>query len=406
MVEKKTLDFRLSIVAAGGCAIVLSVFAAMFIPVQRGQWDLKVYLQCSHTLASGADPYATQPIVGGDPYQCLYPPLATDLYRPFSAMSRMLGPSAGERAWAALKAFAFVFMLFAWRRWVLKPGADVKRALFIVFAYGNPFLMDFMSGNAGSLEHAILWGALAAFIGGRDVLFVVLIAFAAQLKLLPLAFLVLALSAPRPKWKIFFGGAALSLLLFSLNEVVHPGLLRGFWSQLADPAQPWRYERGPNNCAAFGLFQHVFETWSGIRPQAAAMALWVYVPWAAVIAGFTAWTIRRAIVGGRAEIDKRRQIVFLFITAYALLVPRLKDYSFLLLIPPTLAALESDAPLALRGGILLLALLNSTKALAVKLGLGPWALFAGYFKLYAVVLVWIVLLIKLPKKFAATHGSE
>lgn len=401
MVEKARLDRRLWI----GAAAVLALAAAIFIPVGRTQWDLKVYLECARVLASGTDPYTTQPIVGGDPYQCLYPPLATDLYRPFAALSRAFGGHAGERLWAALKAISLVFILFLWRRWVMKPGPDLWRILFVIVGFGNPFWMDFLSGNAGSFEHAALWGGLTAFICGRDALFAALIAVSAQPKLLPLAFLALAFASPRPKWKIFFGGVALSLALFALNELVHPGLLRGFFEQLTDPKQAWRYERGPNNCAAVGFFQHVLETICGHRPWAATGAMRMYIPWVISIVGATGFSIYRIIKGDGDAVDKRRRILFVFIAAYALLVPRLKDYSFLLLIPPTLAALESDAPLALRVAIVLFAVMNSTKTFALKMGLGPWSLLFGYYKLYAVFLVWIALLLNTPKKSVAPEES-
>ncbi len=125
--------------------------------------------------------------------------------------------------------------------------------------------------------------------------------------------------------------------------------------------------------------------------------------WSAVVVAATAWSLNSLWRGQGTEKDKRRAAVMLYAAAYALLAPRLKDYSFLLLIPPTLTALESDAPLALRAFILIFALLDSTKALAEKAGLGVWALFAGYFKLYAAMLVWYAL--AFPRRRARSGAS-
>lgn len=385
-----SLERRRALALASVLALLV-LAAAFLVDTVKTQWDLKIYMECSRTLASGADPYKTQPVFNGDHFQCLYPPLAIDAYRPFDVMNRELGDGVGERFWACLKVFSLFLILWLWRRWVLAPGNDLRRLLFAAVAYGSPFWSDFRAGNAGSFEHLVLWAALAAFVAERDDLFAVLVAAAAQPKLLPIAFLPLVLVKKKPDARAFVFGGILALALFGLNELVHPGLLKEFFAQLRDPSQPWHYERGPNNCAFVGLVQHALETAWHDRARAMAWAMRVNVVWFAAIGAVTALSLRRIWTGEGTETAKRRAALMLFASAYALVTPRLKDYSFLLLIPPTLFALESDAPAPLRFVILLFALLDSTKALAEKAGMGVWSLFAGYFKLYAVMLVWFVL---------------
>ena len=386
LMDERRRTFRL---AAGLAILVLLV--AFLVDTVKTQWDLKIYMECSRTLASGADPYKTQPVFNGDHFQCLYPPMIMDLYRPFNYFTTEFGDGVGERFWAVLKVLSMVLILWLWRDYILKPGRNLPRLLFAAVAYGSPFWSDFRAGNAGSFEHLILWGALAAFIFERDFLFAALVATAAQPKLLPMAFLPLVLAKKRPNFRAFVFGGVLAVGVFGLNELIHPGLLKEFFLQLRDPAQPWHYERGPNNCAFVGLVQHALETAWHDRARAMAWALRVNAVWSAVIAAATAWSLRRIWRGEGTETVKRRNSVMLYAVAYAMVAPRLKDYSFLLLIPPTLVALESDAPPAMRFAILVCALLDSTKALAEKAGLGVWSLFAGYFKLYAVMLVWWVL---------------
>jgi hypothetical protein len=385
--------------AVAAAAVALAAAAAFLVDTVKTQWDLKVYLECSRTLASGGDPYATEPLFNGDHFQCLYPPLVMDLYRPFNFVSDEMGSNGGERLWAVLKVLSMILILWLWRDFILVPGDNARRLLFAAVAYGSPFWSDFRAGNAGSFEHLILWGAFAAFLAERDLLFAALIAAAAQPKLLPLAFLPLLIAKSRPNDRMFLFGGALAVAAFALNEWIHPGLLKEFFRQLSDPRQPWHYERGPNNCAAVGLVQHAFETAWGNRKLAMHWAIRVSAVWSLVIASATAWSLSLLWLGDGTEKDKRRASVMLYAAAYALIAPRLKDYSFLLLIPPTLVALESDAPAPLRFAILLFALLDSTKALAEKAGFGAWSLLAGYFKLYAAMLVWFVLAFpRRPKK--------
>lgn len=368
--------------------LLLSLAAAAFVRVGRAQWDLRVYLECSRALASGADPYASEPLIDNSRFQCLYPPAVMDLYRPFGAASRALG-GAGERLWAALKVLSLAGMLLLWRRWILRPGPDLPRLLAAAALYGGPFWSDFVSGNAGSFEHLLLWAGLAAFVAGRDLLFAALIAAAAQPKLMPVALLPLALASPRPSLGAAAFGGALAAGLFSVNELAHPGLTRAFFRHLADPLQAWHYERGPNNCSLYALVHHAVETATGVRAIATSWAGRVHAAGALAVSLVTALSLRSLLRGPGEEEDKRRRAMLLYCAAYALVVPRLKDYSFLLLIPPTIAALESEAPLGLKLAIAACALLNSTKGLAEKAGLGSWSLLAGYFKLYAAVLVWV-----------------
>ncbi|MBI3566251.1 MAG: DUF2029 domain-containing protein [Elusimicrobia bacterium] len=376
--------------ALAAVVVLLALAAAAFVRVDRSQWDLRVYLECSRTLAAGADPYATDPVVDASRFQCLYPPLVTDLYRPFGAADA-LGGRAGERLWAALKVLALALLLWMWRRWMLRPGADLTRLLAVVLLYGDPFWSDFVSGNAGSFEHVVLWAGVAAFVAGKDLWFAAAIAVAAQPKLMPVLLLPLALFAPRPAWGAAAAGAALAAGLFGLNELAHPGLTKVFFAHLADPLQAWHYERGPNNCSAYALVHHAVETATGVRWIATLWATRVHLAFAALVAVLSARALLAVRRGPGSDAEKRRAAALLACAGYALVVPRLKDYSFLVLIPPTIAVLESDVPAAMKLSIVVCAALNSAKGLAEKAGLGPWALFAGYFKLYAAVLVWVCL---------------
>jgi hypothetical protein len=373
---------------------VAAAAAAFLVRTDKSQWDLKVYMACARTLAGGGDPYAIQPVVDNSRFQCLYPPLIIDMYRPLAASSSAFGGDAGERFWAAMKLLALFVILWLWREAILPKrgtGIDAWRLLFVVIAYGDPFWSDFRSGNAGSFEHVLLWGALAAFVAGRDFWFATLLAAAVQPKLLPFAFLPLLVAKPRPNARAFLWGGALAAVFFSLNEWAHPGLTREFFRQLVDPLQAWHYERGPNNVSFVGLLQHCFETAWGDRQLAVHWAGRVNAAWTAAVVAATGLSLRRLWRAPGDETSKRRRSVLLYAAAYGLIVPRLKDYSFLLLIPSTLAAIESDAPPAARLLVLAFALLNSTKALAEKAGLGEWSLFAGYFKLYAVMGAWAIL---------------
>ena len=355
--------------------------------------DLKICVSCAQVLTAGGDPYARDVVIEGVTYPCLYPPLAFDLYRPVAVLLD-LNPGLGTRVWNAFQVLIFLSMLWIWKKLFPSPGPgpDAARLLFALFAFGGPLWIALHSGNGASIEQLLIWAAFALYIRGNDLAFVAVVAVAAQIKIQPALFLVLVLLRPKPGWRHFFIGVSAMVLLFGLNRVLHPGLLESFGGRLSDIKEGWRYERGPNNCAVLGFLQHILETAGVERLIAVDWSRRLFIPWAVAILGATGAALRRIWSTQSDETVKKRASVLLLCAAYALLAPRFKDYAYFLLIPSALAALESDIPKGLRAAVIILAALNSTKALAVKLGLGPWALFAGYFKLYAAVLVWLVLI--------------
>lgn len=373
-------------------ALAALALASAFLWRPGRATDLNIAVSCARVLAAGGDPYARDLVIDGVTYPCLYPPLALDLFRPLAALLER-SPGLGARAWNALQVLLFLGMLYIWRRRFLAPGFEAAHLLFALFAFGGPLWVVLRSGNIASVEHILLWTAFALYAAGHDMAFVATIALAAQFKLQPSVFLILVLLRPRPAWGAFAAGAAAMLLLFGLNEVLHPGLLLSFRDRLADPSEGWPFERGPNNCAVLGFIQHALETAWADRSSAVLWSRRLFIPWALFVAAATGAALRRAWAAARDESAARRAAVLLVCAAYALLAPRFKDYAYFLLLPSALAALESGIPNGLRAAIVVLAVLNSTKAAAMSLGMGPWALFAGYFKLYAAVLVWGVLVL-------------
>lgn len=371
-------------------ALAAAALAAAFLYKPGRLTDLHITVSCARVMADGGDPYLRDLVIEGVTYPCLYPPLAFDLFRPLDALLAA-APTFATRAWSAFQVLLFLGMLFIWRKRFLGPGLDAARLAFALAAFGGPLFVVLHSGNAAAtVEALLLWTAFALFAAGHDLAFVAVIALAAQIKLQPAVFLVLVLLRPNPNWRAFAGGAAAAALLFGLNEVVHPGLLASMRDRLTAPSEGWPYERGPNNCSVLGFIQHTLETAWKDRLSANAWSRRLFVPWALFVAAATGAALRRK--------PTRSETILLFCAAYSLFAPRFKDYSYFLLIPSAIVALESGIPNGLRAAIVILALLNSTKAAALGIGMGQWALFAGYFKLYAAVLVWAVLVRRLPAK--------
>lgn len=383
--RKSSLDFWVA--SAILCAILAWTAQVMLTPA-RTQWDLKVYMGCSRILAQGENPYLQEQIINDVSFPCLYPPLVIDAYRPFAALSDAWGRHAGQHLWSLLKILAIAGLLLLWKKYFWDLKFEPYHVLFLVLAYGTPFLTDFRCGNAAVFEQVMLWGAFAALAAGRDMLFGALIAAASLMKLTPLAFLPLLLLRPRPNWKIFAAAGALFAALLGCNEVLHPGLLREYFHQLVGVDQAWHHEAGPNNCSTYGFIKQGLEIWLGDRSRAVALAKTLFLPLAAIILALSLRAGRAILQDKSSPNATRKEMILFYCMVYALLVPRMKDYTFMLLLIPTLFILEAPISAKLRWAILLLAGANSAKGLAKSSGLGEWSFFFAYFKLYAAALCW------------------
>ncbi|HVE14066.1 MAG TPA: glycosyltransferase 87 family protein [Elusimicrobiota bacterium] len=372
--------------AALWLVIVGAAVKAVCVP-SFTQWDFKLYKGCARAMALGADPYdereASKKLGYALEMPCIYPPLALEAYRPFAALSP--GPSdyGAQFLWSALKLAAIALLIALWRRFTPIDGGAATLAFFLL-AYSDPFLIDLRSGNIAVFEQLPLWIGLAALVEGRDLLFGLCVAAAAQVKLQPAVFLLLLLLRPRPAWGAFLASSAAAAGLFGLN-FLRPELARSYLAALARGENSWLNESARINSSAFSFFRAVAGLAAGGEP-----GRWAWLLIGPAIAAVLAETARVCIRpgGGLDQRSRRVETALLFCAATPLLLPRFKDYSYLLLLAPTLYVLRLPLPAGRRAGILACAVLNSTEGLARKLGAGDAAPLFSYFKLAAAGQLW------------------
>ena len=159
----------------------------------------------------------------------------------------------------------------------------------------------------------------------------------AQFKLTPIFFLgVLLVIDDRPLWKPFVGGTALFAALLGANALLVPTQTRAFLTSVSSLG-----ERGWGDPSTLGVMQDLVDQLNGLDfpvPMAVAYALYA----AAVLAVFV-YTVRwwrRSRSEGSAD---RVAIVLVTLAVYALVMPRMKDYSYVALLPVAWYALSRSA---------------------------------------------------------------
>jgi len=286
------------------------------------QWDTVVYWWGGRAFARGLSPYG--PIPGQPEYlHFVYPPLAAAVFAPLS----LLNVSAAKVLWIALKAVAFGITVRLWRRRIAMEQTVVPSLFFFTFAFGSALLVDFTAGNIAVFEQLLLWMAFAALLSGRSWIFALLVVLAAQAKLTPVFFLGLLLVIDeRPRWAPFAAGALLFALGLAANVVLFPDQTREFLGSVSTLG-----ERGWGDPSMLGLMEDLVDQLRGLRlPIPVVTARLLYLAAVTAVLGHTVrwWRARRA----SATCDP---VVMVLVTlaVYALVMPRMKDYSYVALLP-------------------------------------------------------------------------
>ena len=315
---------RWQLALEGWAAIV--VLAALWQIVGKlhvYQWDVMVYWWGGRAFANGVSPYG--PIPRQPEYlHFVYPPLVAAVFAPLS----VLNVSATKVLWLLLKLGAFVATVRIWQR---RIGArqDVVPALFyFTFAFGSAALVDVTAGNIAIFEQLLLWLGFAALLSRRWWTFALLVIVAAQAKLTPVFFLGLLLVIDeRPRWAPFLGGSLLFALAVGANAVLLPDQTREFFASISSLG-----ERGWGNPSTLGAMEDLVDQLRGLRlplPRGDG---------ARALPRRGRDDPRRSPCAGGARGARRPTsdpllLVLVTLAVYALVMPRMKDYSYVALLP-------------------------------------------------------------------------
>jgi hypothetical protein len=286
------------------------------------QWDVMVYWWSGRAFAHGASPYG--PIPQQPEYlHFVYPPLVAALFAPLS----VLNVAAMKVLWLVLKLAAFVATVRLWRKRIGVEQDAVPALFYFTFAFGSAVLVDVTSGNIAIFEQLLLWLGFAALLSRRWWTFATLVVVAAQAKLTPVFFLGLLLVIDeRPRWSPFIGGSLLFVLGLGANALLLPGQTREFLASITALG-----ERGWGDPSTLGVMEDLVDQLRGLRlPLPAVTAHLLYLAAFATVFWLTVrwWRARRA-----AGTSDPLLVVLVTLAVYALVMPRMKDYSYVALLP-------------------------------------------------------------------------
>ena len=328
------------------------------------QGDLRIYRAAAAAWAEGRNPYEPGALVGpaGNRQELpfVYPPVSLPL---LSALL-VFDHRTAHFLFFALKMAATVALIALWRRRFF-PDDDLAGAclyLFCALAYAQTIKMDLRAGNISVFEQLLIWTGVAAFRRGRPWLYAGLVAAAALFKLATAALLLmLLLDRSRRSVAPLLSGLAGLAVVHGTSAALRPDLFAGFLRNAAGLD-----DRGRTNPAALALIRDGVERLPGPAPPHLDWILYGLV--VLLVAVSLLSVVRRSDLPG--DLDG---IFYVFLFGFALAAPRFKDYSYILLIPPSVYVVVT----ALQGFVprLLAALLVCTHFFAYQSWVAALVLF-------------------------------
>ena len=336
------------------CVIVLNIalvlFSLLFQP-GRWQWDFECFYYAAQAWSAGLDPYELDSLAAvADKtilYRFLYPAITLYLFLPFSLLPYM----SAYYAWLAGKILCLVGVVFIWRRSFLHRMDGLLVAVMALAAFNATIKWDLVTGNVSMVEQVLLWAGFGLYVAKRRSLFAACIVVGSLFKLSPIFFLLL-LFFPVHNWKsglrIFVPAVTAFCILAFGPFLFQPQL----WSSFIESITQVR-EIGWHTPCALALFDHFTQ----VNPLFAAsfMTRFPLLPealWLVFVGIVLLLSIRplRETVRCGGELP----VLLAAVILYAVLVPRLKVYSYIPLIVPAILIVRVLPVKALLLAVLLL----------------------------------------------------
>lgn len=355
------------------------------------QWDFHMFYWSAREFAAGRSPYL------GKGLSFYHPPLLLYLYGLFTHLPE----SVACTVWYVLKLAALVALLRIWHRDFVRLRWDVVTITFLALAYNAAIYSDLVAGNVSIFEELLLWLGFSGLLQRRYWLFSLCLIVASQVKLTPLFFVVLLVAAvDKPQWRWLVATLAGFTLVFSLNQVLQPGLFRQFW-QVSSKLD----ERGVDSSSLLALVRDGFDRLNLVDTRVSRLDELLYL---LLVSGVGIATLRLLSQYRKAvpAFDQRLLICFACVV-FALISPRFKVYTYIILLPPTLYLLpridwRRHVPAATMVILMVVLFPHAKSLMPVRVA---FDLFITYMPLFAAMLVWSCYALVLRSSIAAVHPS-
>jgi hypothetical protein len=310
----------------------LFVLARLFAHPDEYQWDFKLDYYAAKVYSAGQSPYdaAVLSRAAGEPLNTYNPPAFTLLFfAPFSLLSY----DAAYCCFLIFKCVLLAALICLWRREFLDGETGIVFYLVCLFGFRSALYLDVRAGNVNLLEQFLLWLAFSCYLRRKLMPFCVLILIGATFKVVTALFLgLLLLSGDEGRYRYLFGSLVALLAVFLASYVADPRLFKCFVDNALAKMQDEGGLHQPSTLAFLKDVSSALSNATGLE-MGRFLPTYLFMGVAAAVAAISwrAYSVLRSHKQGEWE----KTALLAACVVYALVLPRFKDYYYVLLIVPT-----------------------------------------------------------------------
>lgn len=365
--------------------LIAWVWTIAAIAAKETQWDFKVYYYATVAQAHGENPYDLEVLNKFSPdkiiYPFVYPVLTCYFFRPLT----MLPYGVAYQVWLFLKVALAIYLIWLWRKHFLQWGALPLMILIATGTYLGAMYRDFNSGNVTLIEQVLLWTGFYWLLEEKPYRFTLAVVAAALFKVSLAVFLVALLFT---RFRNRATALALGVILVAgYVAVVWASDPQAFDNLLQTGAKIREYTADFNH-STLAVVHDIGKLFAGAAVESGSgrsIVIGIYLAIAAAVGVITLRSLKNLKDLGR------REALYMTICGlcllFALVMPRMKNYTFVILAVPTYLMLTSGMSRRVATVLTILLVLPRIKIAAPETVFGfyqyihPWLM---------AVVIWVV----------------
>lgn len=301
------------------------------------QWDFRIYYYAAEADAIGLNPYDSETIstlakmpIG---LNFVYHPICLFIFKPLLAMDY----KTAYDLYLLAKCAVLLAIMLLWRKEYSVCRDGPMFYLFCVLAFNSAIPLDLMAGNVSIFEQLFIWLSFSFLLRGKPLLFMISVVVASMFKISPLILLTLGpIVMGKRGYYFLFGGLISFGLILVISYISDPALFGNFIKNAAA-----LNERGIVDPSVLALIKDPFI----LLERRAGISLPIGIAYALYAGGIIAiLTVSRKsyLLLKNSHIEEKNMLIIFFVcVVLALVLPRFKSYSYILLIVPSYYLIKS-----------------------------------------------------------------
>lgn len=373
-------------------------------------WDSKAYYLSTKCFDENLNPYNTQDLSIVAERDWLtpfaYPPLTLNFFKIFNTGNI----ESSAIAYLSFKVCVLFFLILLWQK-ILNIKCDNVFYFLILLSFNSAVYIDLRVGNVTLIVQLLLWTGFLFYLRKKYLLFCIFIVLAATFKLIPIFFLALILFTKDKRKYLYLSCSLLAFIFYLfLNHLIYPFLFSQFIQSVFHTLEA--RGRGITHPALYSFIPEVLKqlyivnlkNLTGID-MTSVIELLIFVILISLISVVTIRSLRKLKDANNIpNTDKELILISLTCIVFSLLIPRFKDYDYILLILPAFFILNKADLINPKYLLVFIFVIASSKVTLPGIKI-VYKFLWDYYPLVQAIIVWLLYILYI-KKFSAVADSK